>query len=133
MVSKTQTNEKKGNEDCEPAYSSPFFLQESKAATAILAQIKEQSENSADRQEIIASLSDKLKIKRRLFVNAITQDKIDELPVDKVIKSVGVLTEIINTLEQSDKGKPTEKDEINSKINDKERKRIKEEVNRVLS
>ena len=119
-------------------HDSSFFFEETPSnnlAASIMEQIREKSEEDANNPKFTlqASLSDILKIKRRILMKAITQEKMEELPADKLIKAMADLTALINTLDAIERKSPTEKDEVNSKINDTERKRIKDTVDRVLS
>ena len=119
-------------------HDSSFFFEETPSnnlAASIMEQIREKSEEDTNNPKFTlqASLSDILKIKRRILMKAITQEKMEELPADKLIKAMADLTALINTLEATERKSPTEKDEVSSKINDTERKRIKDTVDRVLS
>ena len=119
-------------------HDSSFFFEETPSnnlAASIMEQIREKSEEDANNPKFTlqASLSDILKIKRRILMKAITQEKMEELPADKLIKAMADLTALINTLDATERKSPTEKDEVSSKINDTERKRIKDTVDRVLS
>lgn len=119
-------------------HDSSFFFEETPSnnlAASIMEQIREKSEEDTNNPKFTlqASLSDILKIKRRILMKAITQEKMEELPADKLIKAMADLTALINTLEATERKSPAEKDEVSSKINDTERKRIKDTVDRVLS